>query len=77
MSEARPTASAIRAALRSRASARDAGVLQRFFKTGPGEYGEGDTFIGVRVPARIEAAVPAHSVSGDRYANMSNLDSER
>ena len=32
------------------ASSERAKINQRFFKTGPGEYGEGDIFIGVRMP---------------------------
>ena len=33
------------------ANAADAVFLQRFFKTGPGEYGAGDRFRGIRMPA--------------------------
>jgi len=41
---------AIRADLKKRSSNEKAEILRRFFKTGPGEYGEGDIFIGVKVP---------------------------
>ncbi|MCS5735481.1 DNA alkylation repair protein [Herbiconiux daphne] len=48
---ARATAAEVEAALADIADAADAVNLRRFFKTGPGQYGEGDEFIGVRVPA--------------------------
>jgi 3-methyladenine DNA glycosylase AlkD len=46
-----PTITAIRARLRGLADPRIAGSSQRFFKTAPGEYGHGDRFLGIRVPA--------------------------
>ncbi len=45
--------------LRALANREYAAVSRRFFKTGPGQYGEGDIFIGVRVPT-IRKLVPEY-----------------
>ncbi|HEY0720642.1 MAG TPA: DNA alkylation repair protein [Gammaproteobacteria bacterium] len=54
--------------LKQGGDAEQARQLQRFFKTGPGEYGEGDRFLGLRVPAirqiaRRHANLPTEELS--------------
>lgn len=44
------TAEGARQELQKLARPEKARILQRFFKTGPGQYGEGDVFVGVAMP---------------------------
>lgn len=58
----------VRAALRELADPEKAKVLSRFFKTGPGQYSEGDIFCGVKVPqqrvvAKRYAALPMEELA--------------
>ena len=50
------TASDIKSLLATLEDPQKAEHAQRFFKTGPGEYGEGDVFRGIRVPALRQIA---------------------
>jgi 3-methyladenine DNA glycosylase AlkD len=64
------TLQAARDALHACADPSRARILQRFFKTGPGEYGEGDRFIGVRVPDTRRVARAFRNLS---FADLETL----
>ena len=74
-----PSAGTLRRRLRACASPADALFLQRFFKTGAGQYGEGDVFIGVRVPdlRRVCRECGAASLATTRTLLRSRIHEER
>jgi 3-methyladenine DNA glycosylase AlkD len=77
--EPAPGLATLRSRLRACASTADAVFLQGFFKTGAGQYGEGDVFIGVRVPAlrRICGEAGGASLATIRSLLRSRIHEER
>ena len=59
MSMPHPTAQDIIAYMESLRNEKQRSVLMRFFKTGPGQYGEGDEFLGLKVPQTREVVKAA------------------
>ena len=53
----------IRKELSLYANTEKAEIFRRFFKTGPGEYGEGDQFLGIQVPLLRRLAKKYHMVA--------------
>lgn len=60
----------VRQELHKLADPRTASFLQKYFKTGPGEYGEGDRFLGIRVPQVRRIARRARTVPTDDLVDL-------
>lgn len=60
--------------LKALASVGKAAELQRFFKTGPGDYAEGDLFIGVIVPQTRNVAARYKDLSLTEVAKLTGSD---
>jgi 3-methyladenine DNA glycosylase AlkD len=68
--KAPPTLKALRKELYGLANPADAKFLQGFFKTGPGQYGQGDKFLGLRVPPLRKLARNYAELSRDDVLKM-------
>jgi 3-methyladenine DNA glycosylase AlkD len=64
------SAAAIRKRLCELGDPESARFLRRFFKTGPGQYGEGDRFLGVRVPAIRRIARESRGIALDQIETL-------
>jgi 3-methyladenine DNA glycosylase AlkD len=70
---------ALRKSLQKQADPHKARILQGFFKTGPGEYGENDIFIGVPVPElrKLAKIFPALELKDLQVLIQSRIHEER
>lgn len=64
------TAADVQAALAEQANASKAAFFPRFFKAGPGQYAEGDQFLGVTVPAQRAVARRARGLSREHLLEL-------
>lgn len=60
----------LRREIRAQANAKQAKILAGFFKTGPGHYGEGDRFLGIKVPVSRKIAKEYTSLSLDALETL-------
>ena len=73
------TLAEIKSKLKAHADTERAAISRRFFKTGPGEYGEGDQFIGIRVPVlrKLANAYQSLPISKTKKLLYSQIHEER
>lgn len=60
----------VQMALRSHVNPDKAAFFPKFFKTGPGQYGEGDKFLGITVPNTRAAIKPYRNLSLDEIEKL-------
>ncbi len=64
------TLSQLKKELKNLANPKQAKILQRFFKTGPDEYGAGDIFLGIKVPVQRGVAKKYTHLGFDNIKNL-------
>jgi len=65
-----PSASTLIRALKKSASKKDATSVSRFIKTRKGQYGEGDSFLGIRMPVLRQLAKDNMDLSLTEAVNL-------